>query len=169
MLSAVLIGSGGGVVREIYRGIVRSSPLGREGVDGSSLMCMFTSFLVGNRQSTDLTFHTAPAHTKDWPPLLFLTDLYYQALLTMGDDEFFSSASAAANVPRNPLTLDELVVFSRKLLNIAFTLYWREDQIGVLQGAVPGFEGAAGAAGGLKWEGVREKVTRCLVAIHARE
>ncbi|EIM79363.1 HECT-domain-containing protein [Stereum hirsutum FP-91666 SS1] len=149
VLSAVLIGSGGGVVREIYRGIVRSSALGREGVDGSSLM--------------------SPAHAKDWPPLLFLTDLYYQALLTMGDDEFFSSASAAANVPRNPLTLDELVVFSRKLLNIAFTLYWREDQIGVLQGAVPGFEGAGGAAGGLKWEGVREKVTRCLVAIHARD
>lgn len=87
----------------------------------------------------------------------------------MGDDEFFSSASAAANVPRNPLTLDELVVFSRKLLNIAFTLYWREDQTGVLQGAVPGFDGTGGAAGGLKWEGVREKVTRCLVAIHARE
>lgn len=88
----------------------------------------------------------------------------------MGDDEFFSSpspTSASSNAPRNPLTLDELVVFSRKLLNIAFVLYWREDQTGVLQGAVPGFEGTG--TGGLKWERVREKVTRCLVAIHARE
>lgn len=81
----------------------------------------------------------------------------------MGDDEFFSSANhaASASAPRNPLSLDELTLFSRKLLNIAFTLYWREDQTGIMEVGVPGVN--------LKWEGAREKLTKCLQAIHARE
>lgn len=106
-----------------------------------------------------------PSHTEAWPPLLFLTDVYTQSLLTMGDDEFFVSASsvtaASTTAPRNPLTLEELTVLSRKLLNIAFNLYWREDQTNVQEGGVPGVN--------LKWERVREKVTKCLQAIHARE
>jgi ubiquitin-protein ligase E3 C len=101
-----------------------------------------------------------PSYASSWPPLLFMADLYTQSLLTMGDDEFFSSATTPT-APRNPLTLDELTSFSRKLLNIAFTLYWREDQTNVQEGGVPGVN--------LKWEGVREKVTKCLQAIHARE
>lgn len=77
----------------------------------------------------------------------------------MGDDEFFSTGPASA--PRNPLTLDELTSFSKQLLNIAFTLYWNYDQLS-MQGFVPGMPS-------LKWEGVREKATKCLQAIHARE
>ena len=103
----------------------------------------------------------APSHADAWPPLLFLADLYTQSLLTMGDDEFFSTSNPGSTALRNPLTLDELTSFSRKLLNIAFTLYWREDQTNVQEGGVPGVN--------LKWEGVREKVTKCLQAIHARE
>jgi ubiquitin-protein ligase E3 C len=85
----------------------------------------------------------------------------------MGDDEFFSlsnslaSTNASTIAPRNSLSFDELTSFSRKLLNIAFTLYWREDQTNVQEGGVPGIS--------LKWEGVREKLTKCLRAIHARE
>ena len=78
----------------------------------------------------------------------------------MGDDEFFSTG-LNPDVPRNPLTLDELTVFSRKLLNIAFTLYWREDPNSA-QETVPGM-------GQVKWENVREKATKCLQALHARE
>ena len=96
---------------------------------------------------TLLIVFTDPSYASSWPPLLFLADLYTQSLLTMGDDEFFSSASTTASTaPRNPLTLDELTAFSRKLLNIAFTLYWREDQTNVQEGGVPGVN--------LKWEGV---------------
>ena len=81
----------------------------------------------------------------------------------MGDDEFFSSLDAPvrANAPRNSLTLDEITSLSRKLLNIAFTLFWREGQIGAQDGAVPGLN--------IKWEVVRRKVTRLLQAVHARE
>jgi ubiquitin-protein ligase E3 C len=101
-----------------------------------------------------------PAHATSWPPLLFLADLYTQTLLTMGDDEFFGTTSNASQ--RNPLTLDELTSFSRQLLNIAFMLYWREDQTNVQEGGVSG-------AVRFTWEGVREKVTKCLLGIHARE
>ena len=78
----------------------------------------------------------------------------------MGDDEFFANG-ATPNVPRNPLTLDEITAFSRRLLNIAFALYWREDPASA-QEDVPGL-------GQVKWESVREKATRCLQALHARQ
>jgi ubiquitin-protein ligase E3 C len=81
----------------------------------------------------------------------------------MGDDEFFSGLAAPTrpNAPRNPLTLDEVTSLSRKLLNIAFTLFWREGQIGAQDGHVPGLN--------IGWESVRRKVTRLLQAVHARE
>ena len=74
------------------------------------------------------------SHASSWPPLLFMADLYtqsWQSLLTMSDDEFFSSATTPT-ATRNPLTLDELTSFSRKPLNIAFTLYWREECWGLI-------------------------------------
>jgi ubiquitin-protein ligase E3 C len=81
----------------------------------------------------------------------------------------------AAQAQRNPLTLDELRAFSRQLLNIAFVLYWREDG-GDASGSKNFMAKLVGAGGEGRsrmvrctWEGVREKVTRCLVGIHARE
>jgi ubiquitin-protein ligase E3 C len=74
----------------------------------------------------------------------------------MGDDEFFSEDGAT----RNPLTLDDLRRFSKQLLNIAVTLYWREEY-GGQQLVTPDLK--------CPWETVRDKVARCLVAIHARE
>lgn len=174
VLSTVLAQSGGGLARELYRGWVRSSPLGRESGASASIY---------NHE-----------HAAAWPPLLLLVELYTQTLLTMGDDEFFSSsgstssqsgftlarasgstslaaaASASASIgsapPRNPLSLDELTIFSRKLLNIAFTLYWREDA-----SSAPGFgDGTVpGLGSSMKWETVRDRITKCLQAIHARE
>jgi ubiquitin-protein ligase E3 C len=90
-----------------------------------------------------------------------LSDLDSQALLTMGDEEFSPTASNTPIASRNPLTLDELIDLSKKLLNIAYTLWSTEDQTNVQEGRVPGIN--------LTWEGVREKVTKCLRAIHERE
>jgi len=72
----------------------------------------------------------------------------------MGDDEFFSNS-------RTSLTLDELVVFSRTLFNIAFTLYWRYDKKRLQEDTLPGLS--------IRWESVRDQITKCLQAIHARE
>lgn len=148
IVSTVVTWNGGGLVRELYRGYVRSSPLGK---------------------STNPTTLTDASYASHWPPLLFLVDLYNQALLTMGDEEFFStsqsatgSASATNIASRNPLTTDELTSFSRQLLNITFLLYWREDQTNVQDGSIPGI-------GNLKWEVARERMTKLLQAIHARE
>jgi ubiquitin-protein ligase E3 C len=90
---------------------------------------------------------------------LLLIDLYTLALLTMGDDEFFGGG--VADAPRNLLSLGEVISFSRRLLNIAFALYWRDDQISSVQGQSAFIQ--------LDWNGIRDKATRCLQAIHARE
>lgn len=80
----------------------------------------------------------------------------------MGDDEFFSTTAKSGNVvvSRNPFTIGEVIELSRKLLNIVFPLYWNETQ-----------EGNAGQIFGLPitWELLRERITKCLQAIHARE
>lgn len=86
---------------------------------------------------------------------------YTHNLLTIGDDEFFSLSTSSAAAPRNPLTLDDLVTFSRQLLNIAFPLYWFEDQAKVKDSGPAGIR--------LTWEKVRELVSGCLKGIHARE
>ena len=92
-----------------------------------------------------------------------LTDLYTQVLLTMGDDEFFSTGQAggSATISRNPLMIDEVIAFSRKLLVVAFTLYVREDQTNAPGTTIPGTN--------LSWDSAREKFTNCLLAIHSRE
>ncbi|KAF9222782.1 HECT-domain-containing protein [Gyrodon lividus] len=133
VLGALLLYGGGGFVREMYRDHVRATPLGREENLSSLMDPVFESY---------------------WPSLLLLTDLYTQSLLTVGDDEFFSNS-------RTSLTLNELIPFSRTLFNIAFTLYWRDDQTRIQETIVPGLN--------LRWEGVRERITKCLQAIHARD
>ena len=60
-----------------------------------------------------------------------------------------------------PLTLDEVASFGRQLLIIAYTLYTREDQGGMVR--------ADEAVLRCSYDGAREKITRCLTAIHARE
>ncbi|RDB26515.1 hypothetical protein Hypma_005662 [Hypsizygus marmoreus] len=160
-----ILASSPGLLRQLYREHVRGSILGRE--DGGD----YAGALMD------------PANGPKWPGLLLLADLYNKALMTMGDDEFFGTSSssvfassehtlassgptlgggsASVQAARNPLSLDELVSFSRQLLNIAFVLYWREDAE-VMKNVV-------GGAVRCTWEGVRERVTRCLVGIHARD
>ncbi|KAH7921617.1 HECT-domain-containing protein [Leucogyrophana mollusca] len=116
VLSALLAYGGGGLVREVWRDWVRGAGLGRE---GGSVM--------------------DPAHAPAWAPLLLLTELYTQSLLTMSDDEFFgggrpgtggggaAGGAGGAGRPGTSLTLDELVEFSRMLFNIAFALYWKDS------------------------------------------
>lgn len=144
ILNIVLASTNGEFVREVYRRLVRGSPLG---------------------QGEDPRVLTNPANASHFPPLLFLVDLYSQALLTMGDDEFFGSTTigTTGKVQRNPLNLDELVAFSKQLLNIAFTLYWRDDSNSTV------WETHVSNDVRFTLDGIREKVTRCILGIHARE
>lgn len=133
VLSTLILYGGGGLVREIFRDQVRATPLGR---------------------NENMAALMDPSFQPWWPPLILLTDLYTHTLRTMGDDEFFSNSSTL-------LTLNDLVPFSRSLFNVAFTLYWRDDQWKLQEAYVPGLN--------LRWINVREKITKCLIAIHARD
>ncbi|KAH9925375.1 HECT-domain-containing protein [Epithele typhae] len=140
VLNTMVACSRGALVRDIYRQFVRSTPLGRD-----------ETYAEVSR----------PEYASHWPPLLLLADLYTQALLTMTDDEFFGSTTSNPDVPRNPLSLDELAALARTLLNIAFALYWREDP-DAMQETVPGL-------GQVRWAHVRENATKALQALHARD
>lgn len=180
VLTSVLSHTGGGIIREIYRNEVRGSVLGKEvdtGDDSAS----------GGLRGAEKVFKDSE-NAGTWLLLLFLVDLFAHALVTMGDDEFFASRGGARmpsasdgyvlgssststygvmagqmSTQRNPLTIDEVITFSRQLMNIAFTLYMNE---GLVNSSNMG-ELAPGT--GLAWESVREKVTKLLQAIHARE
>lgn len=142
VLSTIATSNGGVIIKRLWRESVRSSPLGRD--------------------ETGSYLKTA-AHKDHWPPLLLLTDLYTQALLTMDDDEFFSRTARTSNTiaARNPLTIDEVSLFSRQLLNIVFPLYWNEDTGVAETGQIFGLS--------IPWGLLRERITKCLQAIHARE
>ncbi|KAG8995219.1 hypothetical protein FRB94_009328 [Tulasnella sp. JGI-2019a] len=139
--SIVFSPMGPSLIKEIWRGWVRPSPLGKD-----------------PRQTLEIT--QDKKYREVWSPLLLLVDMYTHALLTMGDDEFFS-ITTRSNSPRNPLTLDELGAFSKQLMNITFPLYWNEDQLNIKEDCIQGSM--------IRLEVVREKLTKCLKAIHARD
>jgi ubiquitin-protein ligase E3 C len=165
ILGAIVVGgSGTSVIKELWRGSVRRAnatnilrEFGRKHFIYSSRIALIP--LIGPTDELDPSI----------PPLLFLADLYAHALLTMGDDEFFGTSAhvgGSATAPRNPMSLDELTVFSRLLLDVAFGLYQGpQDADGDV--SMSGTTGPKGVR--YTWEEVREKVTKCLVAIHARE
>lgn len=161
-IHAVFTVTGFGFMREIYRGHVRSAPIGKS----DDLSKLTGAFLATNHEWYALMSVSDPSQAQHWPSLLVLTYLYNRALLTMGDDEFFLSARSSSSVnvaasQRNPLTLDELVVFSRQLMNIAYVLYLGEGAATLLEKEVQG--------AGMTWKAVRELATLCLQGIHARE
>lgn len=99
---------GGGLLREIWRGYIRSSRLGK----------LLLTTNVDRSSSSLLPILLDPTLRSEWPCFLLLAELYSRCLLTLGDDEFYSA--------KNPLTLDEVVGFSAILRNLAFALYWQE-------------------------------------------
>ena len=74
----------------------------------------------------------------------------------MGDDEFFGSG-AGAGKDRNPLSLDELRVFSKQLMSAVFDLYWRPPSDTLKTGMQ------------YTWLQIRDAITKCLIGIHSRD
>lgn len=152
---------GGGLLREIWRGYVRSSKLGLGLRDRKT----------GGTPAAVVAATADPAVRGDWEALVLLSELYARCLLTLGDDEFFNDHTKLAPRPgvaaqqtsagRNPLMLEEVIGLAGLLRNIAFGLYWTEGQAGVRSDKV------AGTRVGV--EEVRSLATRLLQQIHARE
>ncbi len=124
IFNVILANTGGGLVRELYRNVVRTSILGKEENSGSVMGAYPSCRHIEASNGTQ----TQPMRYR-WPPLLFLADLYSQALLTMGDDEFFGTVGQASGgtsrAVRNALTLDELISFSKQLLIAVYPLLER--------------------------------------------
>ncbi|KAJ7227472.1 HECT-domain-containing protein [Mycena pura] len=150
ILGAIVVGGNGtSVIKELWRGTVR-------GANAASIIP------ASGRPSSP--------SDPSIPALLFLADLYTHVLLTMGDDEFFGTSTLVGGspaAPRNPMSLDELTVFSRLLLDVAFGLYQGSQDSDGKDTSISGITGPKGVR--YSWEEMREKVTKCLVAIHARD
>jgi ubiquitin-protein ligase E3 C len=136
------------LLRELYHLYVSRSPVGKDIPLGSG------------PDQKDVVLD--PRNSDVWVPLLMLCEMYSQVLDTMDDDEFFRTAGTTngQDSGRNPLTTDELIEFTRQLLNIAFALFMRGDG-----------ETASTPSPQLRvgWEGMRDEITRCLRSIYARE
>ncbi|BGP43638.1 ubiquitin-protein ligase (E3) [Rhodotorula kratochvilovae] len=148
--------SAAGLLRELYRGYLRSGALARALANARERTQGVLAALDGGEEH---------ARSGEWAVLILVVEMYSRALVTLGDDEFYASSSGANAGGRNPLTLDEVVGLSALARNVAFALYWSED-------------GSAGAAPlavrrvvgtGCTWEDVRGVMTRFLQQVHARD
>ncbi|PRQ70668.1 hypothetical protein AAT19DRAFT_10825 [Rhodotorula toruloides] len=154
--------SASGLLRELYRGYIRSSPLGRT-----------LSSAKREKSGVVLAALADEKYKDEWPVLVLALEMYSRSLVTMGDDEFYSSAGGAfggaaaggAN-SRNPLTLDEVIGLSGMIRNAAFAMYWQDD--GTPASSGPGADGVVGT-GGWRREDVRALMTRFLQQVHARD
>ncbi|GAA5906318.1 hypothetical protein JCM6882_002700 [Rhodosporidiobolus microsporus] len=171
-LNTLLYAAGGaGLIRELWRGHVRSGGLGR----------FLSSAGRGDAGAVlaSLGDEKYAAGENEWATLVVVVELYCRCLVTMGDDEFHSSAPPSAfgggggggeAASRNPLTLDEVTTLSSIARNAAFALYWLAgtgDEGGMLRG-----EGVLErSVVGTVWTGeeVRALLTRFLGEVHARD
>ncbi|GAA5872614.1 hypothetical protein JCM1840_004854 [Sporobolomyces johnsonii] len=159
--------SASGLLRELYRGYLRSGPLGR-------LLAR-----AGREKSTVVMSALAdPQFADEWFVVVLVLEMYSRCLLTLGDDEFYATTTtvtvgreAAGAEGRNPLMLEEVVGLSGMVRNAAFAMYWQE---GAVEGGAAG-EGVDEAmrrkvvGTRVAYEEVRALMTRFLQQVHARD
>lgn len=163
-----LVGAGKGLLREIWRGWVRSSPLARQLSEGRQTSTISTLQEPATVGGTSVGAVANEKYIADWPHFILLAELYARCLLTLGDDEFFAppapASGGAVTMARNPLTMDEVVGLSSLWRNLAFALYWQPEVLvgpGGMEAKVPGTR--------VTLEQLRKLGTTLLQAIHARE
>ncbi|PPR05200.1 hypothetical protein CVT24_010300 [Panaeolus cyanescens] len=178
-----LAGGGGGVgfVRELWRECVRGSPLGREG-DGSgalfdakntphwpALLLLADVYAQMMMTMGDDEFFGTEGGSGGFGGGAVGRTLGGSSLGLGGAKGGAGGlgasgarlAGTSASRTRNPLSLDELKMFSKKLLNVAFGLYW------VDRSAYSTGKNVFGT--GVSWEDARERLRVCLVGIRDRD
>lgn len=162
-----LVAAGRGLIRELWRGWVRTSSLAKA-ISGSA------SGTSSNVTSSTIVALDNPDFKADWPHLILLAELYARTLLTLGDDEFHDKSAsglgagrgATQSTPsRNPLTVDEVIGLSALFRNIAFALYWQPEVLANSATSAPNY--VVGTR--LTLENLRNLSTTLLQMIHARE
>ncbi|GAA6025858.1 hypothetical protein JCM10207_003234 [Rhodosporidiobolus poonsookiae] len=167
--------SGQGLIRELFRGYLRSGALGRYLASAGRSDASAVLAALGDAKY-------AGKDGNEWAVLVLVLELYSRCLVTLGDDEFYTSSSSASSAPgggadnatRNPLSLDEVVTLSAMARNAAFALYWLA---GPEQGQAGGEGGGAGEGVlgkkvvGTSWtyEQLRGLLTTFLQQVHARD
>ncbi|CED85201.1 E3 ubiquitin protein ligase [Phaffia rhodozyma] len=147
-----LVGSArknGGVIKELWRTEVRAGPVMRRVLD------------LGGKNGGKAVLDALhdPKLASSWPPFILLTLLHTHLLLSLGDDEFFSSTI-------NPLTLSETTLLSSLWRNVAFALYWNP---------LPTSDSANTPTDSPEWlagwrvEGVREIMRRSMASVYERD
>jgi len=144
--------AGSGLLREIWRGWIRSGSLMRN-LNSSIGKEGWKDVITSLRQPS-------AAAQEEWHLLILSVQMYSRVLVTLGDDEFFPSTGNGTKAGRNPLMLEEIASLSGLLRNIVFALYWSSDAIEGL--VVPGIAT-------MEAEELRTIVRAFLVAIHERE
>ncbi|KAF6766810.1 hypothetical protein PSEUBRA_000436 [Kalmanozyma brasiliensis GHG001] len=118
--------TGTGLIREFWRGYVR----------GSSLARNLASAHDNTKAREVLTSLSSFNTRQDWPALVIVLEMLSKVLLTLGDDEFFSSVDSdfvvggggAARANAGWLSRDEILSISGLLRNVAFAMYWYEGK-----------------------------------------
>ncbi|SPO21006.1 related to ubiquitin protein ligase e3 [Ustilago trichophora] len=119
--------TGTGLIREFWRGYVR----------GSSLARTLASAHDNTRAREILSTLSDPGTSQDWSALVLVLEMLSKVLLTLGDDEFFSSVDenfavsgggGGARTNSGWLSRDEILSISGLLRNVAFAMYWYEGK-----------------------------------------
>lgn len=144
----------GSLVRELWRGWVRSSFLTRKlAVKEQTL----STNVVAKRDTL-----TNTAYAQDWTLFLIMCIVYGRCLMILGDDEFYPLRVMDASVPtKNPLSMDELVVVSGLLRNLVFSMHWNNVDMPSDTEHVTGTR--------MRMDQVREICTRLLQQLHTRD
>ncbi|KAI1321825.1 hypothetical protein EDD11_000101 [Mortierella claussenii] len=95
-----------------------------------------------------------PAHSKAWSLLAFVSELYCQILVTMGDDEFHDEA-------RNPISLPSVITLSSAVRDVAFLLWWNDNALDM--------EASLGRSQNLRIGYLRDITTKLTRQLHARD
>ncbi|KAF9204758.1 hypothetical protein BGZ49_004916 [Haplosporangium sp. Z 27] len=108
------------------------------------------------KQNTPLNVQAVlePAHEKSWSLLAFISELYCQILVTMGDDEFHDEA-------RNPISLRSVITLSSVARDVAFLLWWNNNDLDT--------EMSFGGSKNLTVGYLRDIVTKLTRQLHARD
>ncbi|KAG0030324.1 hypothetical protein BGZ81_002810 [Podila clonocystis] len=95
-----------------------------------------------------------PSHANSWSLLAFISELYCQILVTMGDDEFHDET-------RNPIAISSAVALSAVVRDVAFLLWWNDNALDM--------ETNLGGSRNLRVGYLREIVTELTRQLHARD
>ncbi|KAF9580734.1 hypothetical protein BGW38_002499 [Lunasporangiospora selenospora] len=95
-----------------------------------------------------------PSHSKAWALLAFISELYCQILVTMGDDEFHDET-------RNPISISNVVSLSSIVKEVSFVLWWNDNSLDI--------ESTISGSKNLSVGYFRDILTKLTRQLHARD